>query len=134
MRISDWSPDVCSSDLGLDAVPQSGATVVVANHPFGGVEGVLLGKLLRQRRSDVKILVNDMLTRIPEMRELFIPVSVLDPKARARNASGLREANRHLKAGGLLLLFPAGMVASFDLRQRQDRKRASCRERVCQYV
>src|SRR3546814_6232537 len=55
---------------GLDAVPQSGATVVVANHPFGGVEGVLLGKLLRQRRSDVKILVNDMLTRIPEMREL----------------------------------------------------------------
>src|SRR3546814_1267160 len=92
MRISDWSSDVCSSDL--------------------------------QRRSDVKILVNDMLTRIPEMRELFIPVSVLDPKARARNASGLREANRHLKAGGLLLIFPAGMVASFDLRPRQVTERA----------
>lgn len=109
---------------GLDAVPHSGATVVVANHPFGGVEGILLGKLLRQRRKDVKILVNDMLTRIPEMRELFIPVSVLDRNARARNASGLREANRHLKAGGLLLIFPAGMVASYDLRQRRVTERA----------
>ncbi len=109
---------------GIDCVPQTGATVVVANHPFGGVEGVLLGKLLRQRRPDVKILVNDMLSRIPELRELFIPVSVLDPKARARNANGLREANRHLKAGGLLLIFPAGMVASYDLRQRRVTERA----------
>ena len=109
---------------GIAAVPQTGATVVVANHPFGGVEGVLLGKLLRQRRPDVKILVNDMLTRIPELRELFIPVSVLDRNARARNANGLREANRHLKAGGLLLIFPAGMVASYDLRQRRVTERA----------
>lgn len=109
---------------GLEAVPASGATVVVANHPFGGVEGVLLGRLLRQRRGDVKILVNDVLTRIPELRELFIPVSVLDPKAKARNANGLREALRHLRGGGLLLIFPAGMVASYDLRQRRVTERA----------
>lgn len=109
---------------GLDAVPASGAAVVVANHPFGGVEGVLLGKLLRQRRPDVKILVNDLLARIPELRELFIPVSVLDPKAKARNANGLREALRHLQGGGLLLIFPAGMVASYDLRQRRVTERA----------
>lgn len=109
---------------GLDAIPASGATVVVANHPFGGVEGVLLGKLLRQRRADVKILVNDMLTRIPELREMFIPVNVLDRKAKARNTAGLREAQRHLAAGGLLLVFPSGMVASFDLRERRVTERA----------
>lgn len=109
---------------GLDAIPATGATVVVANHPFGGVEGVLLGKLLRQRRSDVKIMVNDMLTRIPELRELFIPVNVLDRKAKTRNTAGLREAQRHLAAGGLLLLFPSGMVASFDLRARRVTERA----------
>lgn len=109
---------------GLDAIPASGATVVVANHPFGGVEGVLLGKLLRQRRVDVKILVNDMLTRIPELREMFIPVNVLDRKAKTRNTAGLREAQRHLAAGGLLLVFPSGMVASFDLRERRVTERA----------
>src|SRR5438045_4360406 len=67
----------CSvSDSDLARVPATGATVVVANHPFGILDGVLLGALLLKVRPDLKILTNYMLTGVPELDEYCIP---LDP-------------------------------------------------------
>src|SRR5207248_9641427 len=67
----------CSvSDSDLARVPASGACVVVANHPFGILDGILLGALLLRIRPDVKILTNYMLTGVPELDEYCIP---LDP-------------------------------------------------------
>jgi putative hemolysin len=101
----------------LSRIPSNGPLVVVANHPFGGLEGLALAWLLRKARPDVKIMANHLLSAIPEMREHIIAV---DPFGRSenRNAGPLKQALRWLRAGGLLAVFPAGEVSSFNLRKR----------------
>jgi putative hemolysin len=104
--------DVSLAPGELDRIPDRGPVVVVANHPYGGVEGLLAAKLLRQVRADTRILANHLLGRIPELREILI---LVDPFAGAgavrRNVRPLCEAVRWLEDGGLLLIFPAGAVA-----------------------
>jgi len=78
---------VCSvSDSDLSRVPSTGACVVVANHPFGILDGILLGDLLLRVRPDLKILTNYMLTGVPELDEYCIP---LDPFGTARGSGRL---------------------------------------------
>jgi putative hemolysin len=107
-------------DADLDRIPKTGPLLVVANHPFGGAEGMALALALTKVRPDVKLFANFLLARIPELRELFFFV---DPFARpgstAANATPLRGALRWLEEGGLLAVFPAGEVASFDLGARR---------------
>lgn len=96
----------------LNQVPEVGATVVVANHPLGCVEGVILAELLLLIRQDVKILANQYLKTVPELDDLFIGVDVFEGKAAQKaNLKALRTAHRHLEQDGLLLLFPAGEVS-----------------------
>lgn len=96
----------------LDRIPGDGPLIVVANHPLGGLEGMLLTRELLKYRSDTKVLANELLLRIPEFADLFIGLDVLGDDASRRNAKGIRTACRHLDAGGVLLIFPAGLVAS----------------------
>jgi putative hemolysin len=101
-------------------IPERGAVVVVANHPFGGVEGLVLGQLLLSRRDDVKILANYHLGRIAELRSLFLLVDPFGTPASVRsNLGALRQAQRWLERGGLLAIFPAGEVAHVNLRRRR---------------
>ncbi|KOO13548.1 hemolysin [Vibrio xuii] len=96
----------------LAHIPTSGATVIVANHPLGCVEGVILAELLLQVRSDVQILANQYLKTVPELDQLFIGVDVFDGQnVHQANLTALRQAHQHLAKGGLLLLFPAGEVS-----------------------
>lgn len=93
----------------LTHVPAQGATIVVANHPLGCVEGVILAELLLCVRSDVKILANQYLKLVPELTSLFIGVDVFEGADAAKaNLHALRQAHKHLEQGGLLLMFPAG--------------------------
>ncbi len=103
----------------VEALPVSGPLMLTANHPFGGVEGLVLAALCSRVRPDLKILVNSRLYGIPELRGLFIPVEVFGGKERGpRNVSGMRAALRHLKQGGALALFPAGVVSHWHARKR----------------
>jgi len=96
----------------LDLIPASGPAIVVANHPFGAIEGVLLAHLLRTVRPDVRIMANYMLERIPELAGLFIAVDPFGGEGAARrNMRPLREAVSWVRGGGLLLVFPAGTVS-----------------------
>lgn len=103
----------------LDRVPTQGPLVVVANHPFGGVEGMALAQALRRRRPDLRILANHLLGRIPELDPLMIHV---DPfggaQAARRNHAPLRQALGWLRDGGALLVFPAGAVSHWHLTER----------------
>ncbi|MDZ7661345.1 lysophospholipid acyltransferase family protein [Thiohalophilus sp.] len=97
----------------LENIPQTGPAIVVANHPFGALEGMLLVDLLSQRRADIKIMANGLLNRIPELAPVFLGVNPYGHKAATRqNVTAMREASRWLKQGGLLVMFPAGDVAS----------------------
>ncbi|EOJ8644338.1 lysophospholipid acyltransferase family protein [Vibrio parahaemolyticus] len=105
----------------LDAVPKQGATVIVANHPLGCVEGVILAELLLMVRDDIQILANQYLKTVPELDQLFIGVDVFEGKDAVKsNMKALRAANKHLANGGLLLVFPAGEVSQLvDAKQQR---------------
>lgn len=102
----------------LEHIPRQGPVVVVANHPFGALDGIVLSLILRQYRDNVKVMANYHLAKIPEVRDCFIPV---DPFAsehsNKHNIKPLKESLNWLKQGGLLLVFPAGEVSNFNIRK-----------------
>ncbi len=106
------------SDDALQTIPKTGPLVVVANHPFGGLDGLILAALLQRVRSDARVLVNFLLARIPEMRagSFFV-----DPfggaAAAARNRAAMRTAMHWVERGGALGVFPAGEVSHFTWRR-----------------
>ena len=103
------------SEDDFNQVPKEGAVVVVANHPFGGIEGVILLSLLRRVRPDVKAMANYLLEAIPEMRGDFIFVDPFGTKNAAKvNMRPIKESLTWLKEGHLLIVFPSGEVSSFD--------------------
>jgi putative hemolysin len=102
----------------LQRVPMTGAAIVVANHPFGGVDGLIAIAALAERRPDLKILAHGLLSRIPALAGIVLPVDPFVSRSGARaNAPSVRRALRHLEAGGLLLMFPAGEVSHFSPRR-----------------
>jgi len=98
-------------------IPAAGAVVIVANHPFGGLDGLAAIASVGRRRRDLRIFANPGLASLEGIGSLVIPV---DPfggvRARRANGRAVREALRWLARGGALLLFPAGEVSSLDLR------------------
>lgn len=110
LRALDIGIDVSAADL--NAIPDSGPVIVAANHPHGLVDGLALMAALRRVRPDIRVLTNQLLRRIPELRESCLFVDPFDgPGAEARSRAGLRAAHRWLRRGGALILFPAGEVA-----------------------
>lgn len=95
-------------------IPRTGPVVVVANHPFGLVEGPTLGALLTGVRPDIKFLANSMLAELPGIDPYLIPV---DPFGNAAGANwrGMRRSIEWLRRGGLLVTFPSGEVAALKL-------------------
>ena len=97
-------------------IPTKDPAIVVANHPFGAIEGIILADILRSRRPDVKIMANHLLRCIPEMRELLIFVDPFGTRdALKDNVKPLKEAIRWVRNGAMLGLFPAGEVSHLRL-------------------
>jgi len=96
----------------LERISSSGPTVVVANHPFGCIEGLILPYLLLSVRKDVKLLVNPVLKTFDRLDPLFLYVEpYATPQAQSFNISATKKAYQWLKDGGMLVLFPAGTVS-----------------------
>ncbi len=104
----------------VDSVPAEGPLVVVANHPFGGAEGLAIIDLLLKVRPDTRVLANQVLNGIPELRELFIGVDILGTQNRRQaNRKAIERAREWVQGGGVLLVFPAGEVASWNWKKRR---------------
>ena len=107
-----------TGERDLQQIPRNGPVVIVANHPFGILEGAVLAAMLARVRPDVRFLANDILSAIPELRDLLIPVDAMaGGSAVRRNAAGLRKSIDLLRTGGCLVVFPAGEVSHFQPRQ-----------------
>ncbi|MBF7074069.1 lysophospholipid acyltransferase family protein [Glaciecola sp. MH2013] len=94
-------------------IPKTGPVVIASNHPFGGIEGVILARAIGEVRPDLKVLANKGLGIFKELRDYFIftnPLSPNDPK----NGPSLRQCMKHVQNNGALLLFPAGKVSYFE--------------------
>ena len=99
-------------DEEIARIPATGPVVVVANHPSGLVDGMVMAEMVNRVRSDFKILTRSLLTGIPEVEEFMIPVPFPhEDNARELGLQMREETMSHLKAGGVIILFPAGKVA-----------------------
>ncbi|MBM3776128.1 MAG: hypothetical protein FJW37_13355, partial [Acidobacteria bacterium] len=105
------------SERDLEQIPRAGPVVVVANHPYGILEGAALAALLEPIRPDARFLANGILSLIPEVRDLVIPVDPVG-KGAQNNSGGLRQALEFLEQGGLLVVFPVGEVSHLSWRER----------------
>lgn len=100
----------------LESIPREGPLLIVANHPLGGLEGVAIAGILAELRPDLQVLTNQLLRRIPELADIFIGVDLLSKDATRNNVASIKKAHSHLKEGGALLVFPAGVVSRYRVR------------------
>ncbi len=102
--------EVSSEDLSR--IPASGPALVIANHPFGFLEGFLLLSILEKVRSDYRIVANSLLSSVAAVRSKVIGLNPFaEQKATQDNARSLRLCVEWLAQNGLLVMFPAGEVA-----------------------
>ena len=98
----------------LKRIPKTGPFITISNHPLGGVDGILLLKLLLDHRPDFKILANFLLHRIEPMKSYVMPVNPFERKKELQsNLGGFKASLEHLKDGHPLGVFPAGEVSTY---------------------
>src|SRR5262249_31743719 len=96
-----------------DAIPVRGPLMVIANHPFGVVDGIILCSLVAQVRDDYQIMTHRVLHQAPEVRPRILPVDFSGKEAATpNNLRSRRLARALLSGGGALLVFPGGGVAA----------------------
>ncbi|WP_025054746.1 lysophospholipid acyltransferase family protein [Sulfitobacter noctilucicola] len=108
--------DLTTPKHQLDRIPKEGPVVVVANHPHGMVDGMIFADLIGRVRPDYRILTRSLLTSIDEVAGSFmIPVPFPhDPDAQRKGVEMRAKAMQHLKDGGVVALFPSGVVATSE--------------------
>ena len=107
------------SNKDIKKIPSEGRLIVVANHPIGSLDGLALLKLMYEIRKDVKIIVNDILYSIDNLRSYFIPVNVF---GRQFTRDSYDEIGKHLENEGALIIFPAGEVSRLKWFTVTDKK------------
>lgn len=108
--------DLLTPQEEIDNIPLEGPVVIVANHPHGLVDGMILADLIGRRRTDYKILTRALLTGIDEVAASYM-ISVPfphEPDAQRKSVEMRAKAMAHLKEGGVISVFPSGVVASSD--------------------
>lgn len=105
--------DLVYDEARLLAAPKTGPLVVIANHPFGVLDGIVICHLMLKLRRDFRILSNSALYRVPEIYDWLLPIDFNEtPQALETNLKSRSEARRFLEQGGALIVFPAGGVAT----------------------
>ena len=98
----------------LENIPKEGGFVVVSNHPFGGIEGVMLLSAIAKVRPDFKVMANFILSHIPNLKECFFAVNPFEKNPEWKSSvGGIKGAMLHIAAGNGLGVFPAGEVSRY---------------------
>ena len=107
--------ELLTSEGEISRIPKKGPLVIVANHPHGLVDGMVLAELIGNVRTDYKILTRSLLTGVKQIDQFMIPVPFNhEENALQKSLEMRRFAMKHLENDGVLVLFPSGKVASSD--------------------
>ena len=98
----------------LKRIPTQGAFITISNHPLGGIDGILLLKLLLGKRADYKIIANFLLQRVAPLKPYVMPVNPFESKKGVKSSVvGIKNALLHLRSGKPIGIFPAGEVSTY---------------------
>jgi len=103
----------------LKNIPKTGAFIAIANHPYGGIEGMVLLKILCMVRTDAKLMANFILKKIPNLSDYFIAVNPFENIEHSSSISGLKTTLELLAKGTPVGIFPAGEVSTFNVDKKQ---------------
>jgi len=104
----------------LERIPERGPVFMVANHPFGAIDGIIMGSVLERVRPDSKLLVNSLLRQIDNMGGRCLYVNPFGgAEAKRENLAGMKGALLWLKEGHALATFPSGTVSHLSWRSRR---------------
>jgi putative hemolysin len=111
----DFSYAVSKKDR--DKIPSEGSLIVIANHPLGGLDGLVLLKMISEVRKDVKIIVNDVLMNLDNLKNLFLPFDIF---SQSPQKSNILEITKAIKNQEVIIFFPAGEVSRFGINGIKD--------------
>ncbi len=97
----------------LEHIPRTGPLIMIANHPYGILDGLMMGYILSQVRGDFRILANSVFRKSDDLGRVILPISFDETKAAlAQNLETRRESLRYLGEGGAIGVFPGGTVST----------------------
>ncbi len=117
LRLVGVKVEISESDL--KNIPLDGAFAAIANHPYGGIEGLILIKVLCTIRPDAKVMANFILKKIPNLSDFFVAVNPFENIEHSSSISGIKTTLSLLKTGTPIGIFPAGEVSTYKLGQQQ---------------
>ncbi|PJJ84120.1 lysophospholipid acyltransferase family protein [Mucilaginibacter auburnensis] len=103
----------------LRNIPRNGSFIAIANHPYGGIEGLVLLKMLLMVRPDAKLMANFILKKIPNLSDYFIAVNPFENVEHASSISGIKNTLQLLAEDTPIGIFPAGEVSTFKIEKQQ---------------
>jgi putative hemolysin len=114
----------CGVDIEFDErelknIPATGSFIAIANHPYGGIEGMVLLKILCMARPDAKLMANFLLKKIPNLSDYFVAVNPFENIEHSSSISGLKSTLELLANGTPIGIFPAGEVSTFKVDKQQ---------------
>lgn len=93
-------------------IPEKGRLLVIANHPFGVIDGLVLCSMISQVRQDYRIITHQVLRQAPAVMDKILPIDFAEtPSALATNLETRNEALKFLKSEGVVIIFPAGGIS-----------------------
>jgi len=107
------------NEKDLKNIPKEGAFIAVANHPYGGIEGLILLKLLNSVRPESKLMANFILNKVPSLNKFLVPVNPFENIDHSSSISGLKATLSLLSNGTPIGIFPAGEVSTYKLHQQK---------------
>jgi len=107
----------------LEKLPKDGPFITVSNHPYGGIDGLLLLRIVSSKRTDFRVMANFLLQKIEPLKTQFLTVNPFDKEqADKSNMTGIKEALTHLREGHPIGLFPAGEVSTLQRKNVTDKQ------------